>query len=125
MPKLVNVDRIAEVFNISSRQVQRLHLYDGLPREARGKYDLDKCTDFYISYLHDRVCGCAGGKPGGGGCDVESYGPKSRDVASRRVEREAALREIVELAPKLAGKKAAEIREVLTEAIDVVYGEEK
>jgi hypothetical protein len=117
MSELVNVDRIAEVFGVSSRKVQRFVLYDGLPREARGKYDLDKSMRWFLLYLHAQVCGCKG--------PCEGFDAESRDVANRRAERAAAVRQIVELAPKLAGKKAEAIRDVLKEAIEEVYPEEK
>jgi phage terminase Nu1 subunit (DNA packaging protein) len=115
MSELVNVDRIAEVFGVSSRQVQRFALYHGLPRETRGKYDLDKSMRWFIRYLHAQVCGCDG--------PCEGFDRDSRDITNRRSERAAALRGIVELAPKLAGKTAMEIRELLTEALEEVYGD--
>ena len=118
MSELVSVDRIAEAFRVSSRQVQRFSLYEGMPREKRGLYDFEKCLAWYITFLHAQVCGCGPGR-------CEGFDRESRDVANRREERGYALREIVELAPTLAGKKAAEIRKLLSEAIDAVYGEEK
>jgi hypothetical protein len=117
MPEFVNVDRIAEAFRVSSRQVQRFAIYEGMPREKRGLYDFEKCLDWYIKFLHAQVCGCGPGR-----CD--GFDRESRDVANRRAERAAALRGIIELSGKLAGKKAGEIRERLSEAIAAVYGEE-
>jgi hypothetical protein len=118
MPELVNVDRIAEAFRVSSRQVQRFAIYEGMPREKRGLYDFEKCLAWYIKFLHAQVCGCGPGR-----CD--GFDAESRDVTNRRAERAAALRQVVELAPKLAGEKTAAIRERLSEAIDAVYGEEE
>jgi len=115
MPELVNVDRIAEAFRVSTRQVQRFTLYEGMPREKRGLYDFEKCLAWYITFLHAQVCGCGPGR-------CEGFDRESRDVANRRAERADALRGVVELSGKLAGKTAAEIRKRLSEAIEEVYG---
>jgi hypothetical protein len=120
MAELVSVHKIAEAFAVSARQVQKFCIFENMPgRDKHGKYDYEKCLLWFAARLHRQVCGC--GKDGDGPCD--GWDAESREVTNRRAEREAALRGIVELAPKLAGKKAAAIRERLSEAIDSVYGE--
>lgn len=47
---LVDVTRIAQALNLHPRRVQYL-VKEGMPREARGKYDPVKCMCFYIRYL--------------------------------------------------------------------------
>jgi hypothetical protein len=122
MADLVSVHKIAEAFAVSARQVQKFCIFEGMPgRDKHGKYDYEKCLLWYARRLHRQVCGC--GKDGDGPCD--GWDAESRDVTNRRAERAAALRGIVELAPKLAGKKAADLRESLSEAINAVYGEEE
>jgi hypothetical protein len=100
------------LFNLSKLAVWWLRL----PHEARGKYDHDKSIRWFIRHLHAQVCRCEG--------PCEGFDRESRDVANRRAERKAAVRQIVELAPTLSGKEAEEIRELLREAIEEVYQEE-
>ena len=47
---LVDVTRIAQALNLQPRRVQYL-VKEGMPREARGKYDPVKCMCFYVRYL--------------------------------------------------------------------------
>lgn len=50
---LVGVDKVARTLNLTPRRVQQL-VQEGLPREAKGQYDLGKCTLWYIRYLQTR-----------------------------------------------------------------------
>jgi phage terminase Nu1 subunit (DNA packaging protein) len=47
---LINVKQIAKLMNLTPRRVQQL-AKEGLPREAKGKYDASKAMQFYIRYL--------------------------------------------------------------------------
>lgn len=47
---LLNADRLAFFFNLSKSRVFQL-VHEGLPKELRGKYDLDKCYGWYVRYL--------------------------------------------------------------------------
>ena len=85
-----------------------------MPRISRGEYDLVKCIEWYVAFLHEKVCGCAGP------CD--GFDGETRNLTNARAERKSALKEIaVELAPELVGLKAKEIEKVLAEAITNVY----
>jgi hypothetical protein len=111
---LVDVSKIAELFGISERAVQRLVIYDGMPRVSRGEYDLLACSKWYLNYLHKLACGCA--SP----CD--GFEPEVRAETNARAERKKALKEIADdLAPELAGKKPDAIRAILARAIDEAY----
>jgi len=47
---IVDVARVAQALNLHVRRVQYL-VKEGMPREARGKYDAVKCMFWYIRYL--------------------------------------------------------------------------
>jgi hypothetical protein len=115
--KLVGVDKVAEAFGISERAVQRLVIYDGLPRINRGEYDLEVCLSWYMNHLHVSVCGCAGPCDG---LDVEA-----RNLTNARAERRTALREITLVASDLVGLKEEQIRNILTKAVDDAYSAKK
>ena len=115
--EFVDVSKVAEAFGISERAVQRLVIYEHMPRVSRGEYDLTKCLEWYCNFLHGQVCGCAGP------CD--GFDLVSRNGANARAERQKALREIAELAPDLVGLKAKAIEKVLAKAIDDVYAERR
>jgi hypothetical protein len=112
--QLVTVDKVAELFGISERAVQRLVIYDGMPRVSRGEYDWVECSQWYVAHLHEQVCGCAGP------CD--GFDTDSRNATNARAERKAALKEIATgLAPELVGLREKEIERVLAAAVDEVY----
>jgi hypothetical protein len=112
---LVDVSKIAELFGISERSVQRLVVFDGMPRVSRGEYDLLDCSKWYLKYLHAMACGCAG--------PCNGFDPETRAETNARAERKKALKEIADdLAPELAGKKPGAIRTILAKAIEDSYG---
>ncbi len=111
--KFVTVDKIAVAFGISERKVQNLVIYDGMPRQDRGSYDLEACLVWYAAHLHQKVCGCAG--------PCNGIDPQSRNDTNARAERKKALEEIVDLAPDLRGLKTEEIRKILTDAVKGAY----
>jgi phage terminase Nu1 subunit (DNA packaging protein) len=47
---IVDIARVAQALNLHVRRVQYL-VKEGMPREARGKYDAVKCMCWYIRYL--------------------------------------------------------------------------
>src|ERR1700722_8310623 len=91
---LVDVSKIAELFGISERSVQRLVVSDGMPRVSRGEYDVLVCSKWYLKYLHAMACGCEG--------PCNGFDPETRAETNRRAERKKALKEIVDdVAPEL------------------------
>jgi hypothetical protein len=118
LDEFVTVEQLADVFRVSSRQIQRFASRHGLPRAERGKYHLGKCLTWYARYLHAQVCGCDGA--------CEGFDVESRDLVNWRAERKAAVRELVEkLPPRLAKLKPDAIRAILLEAVGEIYPEEK
>jgi hypothetical protein len=111
--KFVTVDKVAVAFGISERAVQKLVIYNGMPRKDRGSYDLEACLVWYAAHLHQKVCGCAGP------CD--GLDAKLQNATNARAERRKALHEIAEIAPELVGLKAAAIKKLLTEAVEKSY----
>ena len=109
MATLVSVDKIAQAFKISERAVQRLVIYDGMPRASRGQYNLAQCMMWFIQHLHRKVCGCAGP------CD--GFEPGKRNMVNARAERKKALAEALDIAPELVGLDTAAIKERLTDAV--------
>jgi hypothetical protein len=114
---LVTVDKVAEAFRVSEREVQRLVIYHGCPRRSRGEYDLDACMVWYIAFLHEKVCGCA--RPCNG------ITPEERAETNARAERKKALKEIAAIAPELVSLKAAAIRKILLHAVEEIYEPEE
>ena len=115
-PELVDVSKIAELFGISERAVQRMVIYEGMPRVSRGEYDLLACSKWYLKYLHAMACGCAG--------PCNGFEAETRAETNARAERKKALKEIADdLAPELIGKKSDAIRTILTKAIDEAYSQ--
>lgn len=51
---IVDVTRVAQALNLQPRRVQYL-VKEGMPREARGKYDPVKCMCFYVRYLQGLI----------------------------------------------------------------------
>jgi hypothetical protein len=113
MTKFVGVDKIAAAFRISERAVQRLVIYDGMPRNNRGEYDLEVCLAWYARHLHQKVCGCAGP------CD--GFDLDSRIATNARADRSKALHEIADLAPQLVGLKEDAIHKLLTNAVELTF----
>jgi len=112
-PEIVGVDKIAEAFGISERAVQKLVIEEGLPRIDRGAYDKIQCLIWYNAHLHQKICGCRG--------PCNGIDAKSRADTNARAERKDALKKILRLAPRLVGKKAGVIEELLTEAVEAAY----
>jgi hypothetical protein len=111
---LVDVSKIAELFGISERAVQRMVIYDGMPRVSRGEYDLLACSKWFVKYLHALACGCSG--------PCNGFDPEVRAETNARAERKKALKEMADdLAGDLVGKKSDAIRTILAKAIDEVY----
>jgi hypothetical protein len=108
--QFVSVDKIAEAFMISERAVQRLVIYEGMPRESRGEYDLHKSLEWYVRHLQKQLCDSCDEPVHGGPCRV-------LDMQSR-AERRKALARIVELAPSLVGESVESIRMMLQKAIE-------
>jgi hypothetical protein len=48
----VTVSKVASALNLDVRRVQQL-VQAGMPREARGQYDVVKCMLVYIRYLQN------------------------------------------------------------------------
>jgi phage terminase Nu1 subunit (DNA packaging protein) len=46
----VSIDQLAKVLNLTPRRVQQL-ANEGMPRAARGRYELGPCMQWYIRYL--------------------------------------------------------------------------
>lgn len=54
--RIVNINELAARLHITPRRVQQL-VSEGLPREARGRYDLDRVLDWYIQKLERQIAG--------------------------------------------------------------------
>jgi hypothetical protein len=113
-PEIVGVDRIAQEFGISERSVQKLVIEESMPRISRGEYDLLKCCQWYMRFLHGKVCGCA--------TPCNGFDAEARTETNARAERKKALKEVAEnIAPQLVGKKAIAIRAILIDAVNDAY----
>src|ERR1051325_4533894 len=54
--RLVGINEVALRLKLTPRRVQQL-VGEGLPRAARGRYDLDKVLDWYIARLEKQLAG--------------------------------------------------------------------
>lgn len=51
----VNAAELSAFLNVDASYVTRLHSDHGMPRKARGKYDLHECAKWYIRHLQERA----------------------------------------------------------------------
>jgi len=51
---LVSVNELSEIFDCDKRWIQQLVSEGAFEKEARGKYDLAKCSKGYFKYLKDK-----------------------------------------------------------------------
>jgi phage terminase Nu1 subunit (DNA packaging protein) len=54
MPTTVNVAKAAASLNLTDRRIMQL-VQEGMPKQARGRYDLVKCLEWYVRYLQQAV----------------------------------------------------------------------
>jgi phage terminase Nu1 subunit (DNA packaging protein) len=52
--ELVDVKKIASELDLTSRRIQQL-VTEGLPRDRRGRYDVQKCFHWYVRYVHAAI----------------------------------------------------------------------
>lgn len=52
--RILNAERLAEFLGLTKQRVHQL-VAEGLPRELRGKYDLEKSARWYIRYLQAAI----------------------------------------------------------------------
>jgi hypothetical protein len=111
--KYVSVDQLAIAFRMSERAVQRMAIYDGLPRKSRGEYPYFECLSWFIAHLQKKFCR---------NCDELLHtGPCRGMEFAARADRQRSLGKIAGLAPRLVGLDAEAIRKILAEAIDDSY----
>lgn len=61
-PEKVSAERLAQLFNVTTRRVQQLASDGVIPRPAkRGEYNLDDAVRGYVQWLQDRVQNREGG----------------------------------------------------------------
>jgi phage terminase Nu1 subunit (DNA packaging protein) len=56
--RIVGINAIAERLKLTPRRIQQL-CAEGLPKEKRGRYDVDKVLDWYIARLEKQIAGAA------------------------------------------------------------------
>jgi phage terminase Nu1 subunit (DNA packaging protein) len=106
---IVGVGKVAQALNLSEQRVQQL-VKEGLPREARGRYDVIACMLFYVRYLQRAIEKKSVPTPEAG-----SLG--ERDPRVRLLRAEADLREIA-LAKERANLMAvADVDKMLTDLV--------
>jgi hypothetical protein len=111
--KYVSVDQLAQAFRISERAVQRLAIYEGMPRKSRGEYPYFECLSWFIAHLQKKVCR---------DCDEPIHaGPCRGSEAAARAKRLRSLEKITGLAPTLVGLDAEAIRTTLAHAVADCY----
>jgi hypothetical protein len=108
--KYVSVDQLAQAFRISERAVQRLAIYEGMPRKSRGEYPYFECLSWFIVHLQKKVCR---------NCDqLIHFGPCREMESGACADHQRFLGGIAELAPNLVGLDAEAIRKALINAIE-------
>ena len=56
---LVTVGKLAKIMKLSPRRIQQL-VDEGMPRDARGKYDAEVCLTWYVDFLKESSAGGSG-----------------------------------------------------------------
>ena len=51
---LVNAEQLAAIVDLQKRRIFQL-VEEGMPKERRGRYDVDKCRAWYIRFLQAAV----------------------------------------------------------------------
>lgn len=52
---IVNVETLAEFFGKTARRIQQWADEDGMPKDSRGKYDLEECAKWRIKKLEEEI----------------------------------------------------------------------
>jgi phage terminase Nu1 subunit (DNA packaging protein) len=87
------VETVAKALNITPRRVQQL-VHEGMPKGARGEYDLGACMVWYIRYLQAAL---ERASPNGTGAAAEERGRLNRAQAEKaELELQARRGEVVD-----------------------------
>jgi phage terminase Nu1 subunit (DNA packaging protein) len=78
---MTSVDRVAHALNLTPQRVQQL-VKEGLPRGARGEYELGACMAWYIRYLQAAI-----ERRSSGGAPATSLAAARTSQARARTER--------------------------------------
>jgi hypothetical protein len=88
-PQTVTAEQLARLLDLqSTRRVQQLVKDEGMPKDARGRYNAQKCVLWYIRYLHrllDRVGPRASNEP----TALDTARERKEVAAARKLELEA------------------------------------
>lgn len=57
-PRTVGINDVAQRLKLTPRRVQQL-VGEGLPRQARSRYDIDQVLDWYIARLEKQIAGAS------------------------------------------------------------------
>jgi phage terminase Nu1 subunit (DNA packaging protein) len=86
MPQ-VEVKQLMQALNVSEVHIGRL-VKEGMPKEARGKYDLGKCMLWYIRYLQAAIKRRSGSEP------IDETGRTEQRQRLRLLSAEAEMKEL-------------------------------
>jgi phage terminase Nu1 subunit (DNA packaging protein) len=86
MPQ-IEVKQLMQALNVSEVHIGRL-VKEGMPKEARGKYDLGKCMLWYIRYLQAALKRQSGSEP------IDETGRTEQRERLRLLSAEAELKEL-------------------------------
>jgi hypothetical protein len=86
MPQ-IEVKQLMQALNVSEVHIGRL-VKEGMPKEARGKYDLGKCMLWYIRYLQAALKRRSGSEP------IDETGRTEQRERLRLLSAEAELKEL-------------------------------
>ena len=89
---LVSITQIARVFGITPARVGQLVTREGMPKRARGQYDLGEAMQWYIKYLQAALKARAGEGPDGSLANLTSARTRREGVQIERMELENAER---------------------------------
>src|SRR5580698_7192096 len=100
----VNVNQLAKAMNVAPRTAQRF-VTEGMPRVARGRYDLVQCVLWYIRSMQATLA--ARGEGDGEqptplmAARIKQAAERTKAMRAARLEREGKLVEIAALRPDL------------------------
>lgn len=85
MATAVKIEQLAKVLNLTPRRVQQL-VGEGMPRSARGAYDLGNCMSWYIRYLQKALETRSSGTEGSGITNLMTQRTRQAQESAERMQ---------------------------------------
>jgi phage terminase Nu1 subunit (DNA packaging protein) len=111
---LVNAKILAGVFGLTETRVHQLAAREGMPKVARGQFDLISCIRWYVKYLRAKIEKCS--------VKSCSEATATREQQLRRMRASADLKEMEVALRKEQFVKTSDVRAVMSDLALIVKG---